>query len=307
MDRDVILISRAIERSLHYDLTEAIEENKKHKACTLILTTYGGDADAGFRIGRCLQHHYDHVRLVIPSLCKSAGTLIAIAANELAIGDLGELGPLDVQVRKHNEIMERSSGLDFMEAMDTSLTHVMRSFRKALVDIKHGTRISTKLAGEFAAQIASSISSPLYAQIDPNRIGEMQRAINIALGYGGRLARKAKSIEADGLQKLVADYPSHGFVIDRSEAKELFTNVVPLTDQEQRLVRELWPLVNEESETGPTFIDVAAILKDDKNEPETVTTQAPSSGPECAGVAQDGGVGSGAEIPAGRGLVPDAD
>lgn len=98
--RDIIVISRGVERSLHYDLTKAIEKHKKHSQCTVFLTTLGGDADAGYRIGRCLQHNYEHITVVIPSLCKSAGTLVAIAAHELVIGDLGELGPLDVQVRK---------------------------------------------------------------------------------------------------------------------------------------------------------------------------------------------------------------
>lgn len=92
------------------------------------------------------RHYHKHVRLVVPSFCKSAGTLVAIAADELAIGDLGELGPLDVQVRKHNEMAENSSDLDFNESMEASLQHVMRVFRYALVDIRTGTRISTRLA-----------------------------------------------------------------------------------------------------------------------------------------------------------------
>lgn len=274
-NRDIILVSRGIERGLHFDLTRSIEKNQKHSSCTLFLTTFGGDADAGYRIGRCLQHHYEHISVVIPSLCKSAGTLVAIAAHELVIGDLGELGPLDVQVRKVNEFMERSSGLDFMEAMEASRDHVMDSFRTAILEIKSGTRISTKLAGEFAAQIAASIAAPLYAQIDPNRVGEMQRAINIAIGYGGRLAKKSNSLKPDALMRLVSEYPSHGFVIDRAEAKqELFTNVRPPNRHELDLIKDRWNLFAEEDSFGPVFM--ALTEKETPNEPSAERKDKPT-------------------------------
>jgi len=254
-ERDVILISRGIDRELHYDLSLAIQKDKRHDACTIFLTTRGGDPDGGYRIGRCLRHHYNHVRLVVPSFCKSAGTLIAIAADELAIGDLGELGPLDVQVRKQNEMLENNSGLDFNESMEAALQHVMRAFRYALVDIRGGTRISTRLAGEFATKIAASVATPLYAQIDPNRVGEMQRAIAIALEYGRRLNDLSNSLTShDSLRSLVADYPSHSFVIDRKEAGTLFANVSHPDSQEIVVYEQLWAHFEDESDFGPVVL-----------------------------------------------------
>lgn len=153
-DRDVILISRGISRGLHHDLSLRILAEQKHDKCTVFLTTLGGDPDGGFRIARCLQHHYKHIRLVIPSLCKSAGTLIAIGAHELVIGDLGELGPLDVQVLKSSELEERSSGLDIVQALEAVQTHARQAFHGMLIEIRQGGRLSTKLAGEFAANVA---------------------------------------------------------------------------------------------------------------------------------------------------------
>ena len=83
--RDHILISSKIHRDLHVKLSRLLDEKKAHDSCTIYMTTRGGDPNAGYRIARCLRHHYDHVRLVVPSLCKSAGTLIAIGADDLAI------------------------------------------------------------------------------------------------------------------------------------------------------------------------------------------------------------------------------
>lgn len=255
VDRDIIIISRGIDRQLHYDLSRAIQKHQRNSRCTLFLTTRGGDPDGGYRIGRCLRHHYEHVRLVIPSYCKSAGTLVAIAADELAIGDFGELGPLDVQVRKHNEMAENSSGLDFSEAMSASLRHVMRAFRTALVDIRRGTRISTRLAGEFATKIAASVATPLYAQIDPHRVGEMQRAIAIAIEYGVRLNDLSKSLKSiDSLTDLVTAYPSHSFVIDRKEAGTLFARVCHPSETEVNIYEQLWGDLQDENGFGPVVL-----------------------------------------------------
>ena len=43
---------------------------------------------------------------------------MAIGANELAMSDLSEFGPLDIQVRRNDEFYEHSSGLDLVESMN---------------------------------------------------------------------------------------------------------------------------------------------------------------------------------------------
>lgn len=120
----------------------------------VFLTTRGGDPNAGYRIGRCLRHSYpDGVKFCVPSYCKSAGTLIAICADELAIGNQGELGPLDIQVRKPSEFGESNSGLDPINALTVALEHGREAFRNTLVELRRYAKLSTKLAGEFASQI----------------------------------------------------------------------------------------------------------------------------------------------------------
>lgn len=253
-DRDIIVVSRTISRSLHKDLSEQIATHQKQRRCTVFLTTRGGDPDGGYRIARCLKHHYEHVRLVIPSLCKSAGTLVAIGADELVIGDLGELGPLDIQVRKASELEERSSGLDIIQALEVVQNHAREAFHRTLVEIRRGSRLSTKLAGEMAATVAIGVAAPLYSQIDPNRLGEMQRAMRIALEYGERLNRTTNSLQQNALELLVAEYPSHSFVIDRKEASELFNSVQSPTQAEDNFCRTLWHVLGEESDRGPYFV-----------------------------------------------------
>ncbi|MFP1590460.1 hypothetical protein ACLB1M_00220 [Escherichia coli] len=47
-----------------------------------------------------MQHNYEHITVLVVGPCKSAGTLMAVAAHKLVIGDMGELGPTTSNLRK---------------------------------------------------------------------------------------------------------------------------------------------------------------------------------------------------------------
>lgn len=294
-DHDYILISHPIERALHQKLTAVLDKSKQNgrtrTRCTVFLTTYGGDAHAGFRVARCLRHHYKKgVRLVVPSYCKSAGTLVAIGANELAIGDLGELGPLDVQVSKPTEILERGSGLDYTQALMVALEHAQSAFAHSLMQMRGRFRFSTKMAGELASKLACGVVEPLYAQIDPNRIGEMQRAIQIAHEYGRRLDGHGSNLKEGALDTLVAGYPSHSFVIDRKEARQLFKSVDSLTPAEQHACTTLWFVMGEQADFCDLLLPTGKIA----TQPENNDAQGPKGrddavGPEQGAAAPDPG------------------
>lgn len=226
---DVFVYTGDIHRDGYLDLTNAIKNRKKSYGLsdevTFCVATYGGDPNAGYRIGRALQHNYGKVNLLVVGPCKSAGTLIAIAADKLIIGDMGELGPLDIQLKKNDEIGEMSSGLVIMTALDALKDRSISTFNSHLVKIRYENQISTKMSADIAAKLTEALVAPMAAQIDPIKLGEHQRAMSIAITYGQRLSDKSKCLKDGALFKLIASYPSHGFVIDRKEARELFHHV----------------------------------------------------------------------------------
>lgn len=227
---DVLLYAGPIDREGYDELCRIlneIEKNDKHKKIILFLATYGGDPNAGYRIARAIIHHYGHenFHIAIPSVCKSAGTLVCIGASKLIVFDAGELGPLDVQIHKQDEIFQRNSGLDILRGITYLQSEALNSFKKYLFDINRMGGVSTKIAAEIAGDLVKGLYNPIYAQIDPLRLGEMNAALQIANEYGMRLNSKTKSLKDQALNKLIHSYPTHGFVIDRSEAKELFENV----------------------------------------------------------------------------------
>lgn len=234
-DADVILYSGEIKTDLADQLIAIARDKVHRKNVVLVLTTNGGLADAAYRIARCLQQQYTKVILYIYGYCKSAGTLVAIGAHEIVLSDYGEFGPLDVQLGKKDELFENVSGLNLTQALTSLNTRTMDLFRQMVMDLRNGSngRISTKMASEIASSLAIGIYEKIYAQIDPEQLGAIERAINIASDYGKRL--QTNNVKRGAVDRLISGYPSHNFIIDRAEAKDLFKIVRAPDELEEEL------------------------------------------------------------------------
>lgn len=276
-ESDLLIVSHTIDSELYFKISNELDKANKSEKLTVFLTTYGGDPHKGFRIARCLRHHYKFVRIVVPSFCKSAGTLIVISADEIAIGDFGELGPLDIQVSKPNEIQETSSGLDLSQALEAIRAHTLTVFQGCMVDLRFNARLSTKMASEIAYRLAADVVGPLYNQIDPVKIGELQRAMRITNEYGARLNKYSNNLKPDALSKLVSGYPSHGFVIDRKEAKELFNKVTTLNKTEQAFCDTIFNVLKDENSTVGFFQKQSELTNETDKKLDDVTETTPKA------------------------------
>lgn len=221
---DIITYAGMITVQGYESICEALKTKKSDKAI-LVLATSGGDPHAGFRIARALHCTYGSFDALIPRYCKSAGTLIAIGASTLYMDDMSELGPLDIQIKKGDELVGRNSGLDIFQAVTYLQVQSMSAFRNYLMELTRDTGLSTRVASDIASNLTSGLFEPLVSQIDPIKLAETQRATEIAFHYGFRLNEKSNNLREEGLNKLVTGYPSHGFVIDRKEARSIFINV----------------------------------------------------------------------------------
>ena len=210
----------------------------------MVLVTWGGDAHAAYRVGRCLQRHYDRVRVLVPGPCKSAGTLLAIAAHELVISDDGELGPIDVQQMRKDDLWERSSGLIESSALESLGQVTWDMFERIVTEIKDMSlgRVTFKTAAEAAAPIVTGVLSPISEQIDPLKVGETSRALQIASQYARLFNQVSRNLQEMAIDRLATMYPDHGFIIDREEAETLFNRVSGLTDSMRELVAALGDL-----------------------------------------------------------------
>jgi len=225
MIADVYVYAGSISMGGYELMCERLSQGKEHERALLVLATPGGDPHAGFRIARALQHVYGRFDVLVPRYCKSAGTLVALGAHSLYLDDMSELGPLDIQVKKNDEVVGRNSGLDIIQAVNYLQNQTLIAFQSYLVGLTQDVGLSTKVASDISSKLTTGLFEPISAQIDPVRLAEMQRATEVAFEYGSRLAEHGTNLKPNGLLRLVNGYPSHGFVIDRKEAKTVFNRV----------------------------------------------------------------------------------
>jgi hypothetical protein len=247
-DADVLILNFGIEAGFDTYFYRFMRKRAlKRKNVVVLLTTEGGSADAAYRICRYLQDNYETLTIVAAGWCKSAGTLICVGANELIICDEGELGPLDVQIAKADELGERSSGLAIEAAFEKLQQETMKLFLQSVKDIKEDTPwpITYKTAADMAGTIVVGVMSDVFAKLDPLAVGEDYRSNLIAEEYAIRLNLKFNNLkegnttQSPGRDMLVRGYPSHRFVIDRKEALNLFKRVSSPTGSVAALVELL--------------------------------------------------------------------
>lgn len=214
-DADVIFYNGMLERPYDHKFIQQCRSRKRRKNVLLVLVTPGGSAHAAYRVARCLQRNYEKFTIFVPGWCKSAGTLLAIGAHSIVMGECGELGPIDVQRGKEDELLESSSGLTEDAAFERLESAAQKMFNDYLLNIKQVSRgqVTFRTAAEVAVSLVTGQLQAVYSQIDPLKLGENTRAMNIARDYGLRLTMHSKNLKGPkALEQVVQTYASHEFV-----------------------------------------------------------------------------------------------
>ena len=238
---DWFLYSGEIQRVRDLEFVEFVANEKASNELTLMLCTLGGNPDAAYKMGRYLQSRYETFRLFVPGFCKSAGTLLAVAASEIIFSPYGEIGPLDIQLIKTDNLAGMESGLNISEAFITLEKRARDTFHDLVIEItsNSGGIISFQTASHSAAEIVASLFGPIFARIDPEEVGSRARAMRIGEDYALRLNEKFHNLKPNSLTTISQSYTSHGFVIDILEAQSLFHKVRMALDPEKMLVEKV--------------------------------------------------------------------
>ena len=276
-------------------LVNVVEPDRDVEA-SLFLCTLGGDAHAAYRLTRLLHDSHKSIRLLLAGPCKSAGTLVATGAHSIAFSTWGELGPIDVQMAKPEELLLRSSGLDIIRALATVVDSASSAFRETLFGLT-SVGLSTRVAAGIATDLTTGLFKEIAGQIDPIRLAEAVRANKVAMEYGERL--RTQNLRDGALETLVSAYPDHGFVIDRKEAGSLFATVDGLTDTEMEIAVILEACVRSPMRDKPFIVNAArkyggaggeeSDADDQRGTASDPVREAAGSGPEDARTAREGG------------------
>jgi ClpP class serine protease len=170
---------------------------KEKKPILLVLYSGGGVIGSAYLIGQlCREYSKEKFVISVPRQAKSAATLLCCAADEIHMGSLSELGPIDPQI-------------DDLPALGlkASVTHIC--------DLVKENPHASKMFAEYLSQ-----------SLDPVQLGYYERVAESAAQYAERLHRthtaSLKNTPAEIAKTLVYSYKDHGFVIDKSEALNIF-------------------------------------------------------------------------------------
>ena len=89
--------------------------NLSGQAIDVILETPGGFAEAAEDIIALIRGKFDKVGIIVPGWAKSAGTILALAGDEILMGRGSALGPIDAQIAQANG--KRFSAHAFLEGL----------------------------------------------------------------------------------------------------------------------------------------------------------------------------------------------
>ena len=162
---------------------------------------------------------------------------MATGAHQLVMSDHAELGPLDMQMSKRDELWEMESSLTIMDTLTTLQQKALtacEAFFLAL-SVRSGGTITLRTATDIATAMTTGLFTPIYNQINPMALGETGRAMRVAESYGELLLETSDNVMPNALHRLLEGYPAHDFVIDRLESERLFYDVREPDELENQL------------------------------------------------------------------------
>lgn len=158
---DMARISEVAVMSI-YDQMSAIGKTAK---LDLFLRTNGGDTEVPWRIVSLAREFCDEFNVLIPHRAASAGTLLALGADEIVMTPLGVLGPIDPS-RTHPLLPRREGAAEAEPISVQDMRHAMQFIREAA-----GTDKEMPYTPDAMAQIFTA----LFDKIHPLAIGAIEQ------------------------------------------------------------------------------------------------------------------------------------
>jgi ClpP class serine protease len=172
--RVITMIHRQEKRSLfglaqsrHIDLEDAqtiiaaIKETPSEVPIDLVLHTPGGLVLAAMQIARAVEAHPAKVTVYVPIYAMSGGTLIALAADEIVLGEFSVLGPIDPQILglPAASIVRARDAKSVDQVFDLTLVLADVS-EKALAQVKRGAveLLTPRMEQAAAEQLAEKLA-----------------------------------------------------------------------------------------------------------------------------------------------------
>lgn len=215
-----------------------ILRGKKIENAFLFIKSDGGSGIASLRIISTLRNYCKNITALVPANCASAATMMALGANEILMGPLAYLTPVDTSLK--HELSPTNKGNELVSVSMDELNRVI------------------KLWHENEKASDSNPYKSLYEYIHPLVFGAVDRASSLSLKICREILRyhiddedKIKQIS----ERLNGDYPAHEYPILYREAKEIGLHVAKMDDELNEMLQELTMLYSEMGQRAFTDFD----------------------------------------------------
>ncbi len=193
---------------------EAVKAFGKPKPLLLVLFSPGGQIDAAYLIGKLCREfstkHATKFAIVVPRQAKSAATLLCCGADELHMGSLSELGPIDPQI----------DGVPVLGLKD-AVDH--------LADLVEKHPAASKMFAAYLRESMPLINLGYYERVAKSAVQYAERLLRLPAGVQNKLKKNPTEIA----RKLVYSYQDHSFVIDKEEATDIFSSEIVNSDSKE--------------------------------------------------------------------------
>jgi hypothetical protein len=216
------LIDHAVP-SMAYDV---LRGSRRLPRLDLVLGTNGGVASAARRLALLLREYADNLTILVPHRAWSAGTLLCLAADELVLGPMAELSPLDPRM---GSVRSEGGGTDGPAVVSAEDVRAFRDLAREWFGVDNP---------EYQPQILSLLSQ----RVSPVSLGGFYRSDRLIRQVADELLafHMAEPARRGALvANLVSGYHAHDHAITRQQVRELGLPVVAASADEENLSWEL--------------------------------------------------------------------
>jgi Serine dehydrogenase proteinase len=237
-------ISRFTSNRLYSAVTD--HSHAPGKPLFLLLHTNGGRVEPAYLISKCCKKSAPKFVVAVPRFAKSAGTLLALGADEIHMGIISELGPIDPQIGEYPAL-----------GLGSAVEHI------ATLCKKHPDAVEM-------------LAKYLASNLNLHDLGYFERVSESAVQYADRLLVGKKlppgQTAAGIAQRFVYGYKDHGFVIDRDEALEILgPEIVKSDSSEYKLANRIQEYLDSASLAYRVFQNHSCKILGDLNQGIIVT------------------------------------
>ena len=195
-------------------ISEQLRKTGKVNKIDLFLYTAGGDTMVPWRLVSMIREYCDTFSVLVPYKAHSAGTMIALGADEIVMSDLSEISPIDPSTAN---IFNPTDPTNPQNKIPISVEDVIAYFD--LAKNKFGIKSDEDLTKIFNKFVEAN------PQIHPLALGNVNRTHNLIRLIAKRLLKSHKEpIKEDQIEKIVEFFTeklySHTYFIGRKEARE---------------------------------------------------------------------------------------